>query len=56
MTASQSDTISNSALRIGVNDQRFQAAARECGREIHRRSGLPDAAFLTDDGKDATHG
>jgi hypothetical protein len=36
-------------LRIGIHEQRLEAAAREGHGQIDRRGSLPDAALLADD-------
>jgi hypothetical protein len=40
-------------LRIGVDDQRLEPAARKRGREVDGGGGLADAPFLADDGENA---
>jgi hypothetical protein len=49
MVASQSNSVTNGALGIHINDQRFEPASRECSGEVYGGGRLPDATLLADD-------
>src|SRR5687767_5711137 len=55
MTATQSDAVPDRALRVCVDDERLESAARERRAEIHRRGRFADAALLADDREYFTH-
>ena len=55
MTRAKADAVPHRALRIGIDDERFQTAARECRGEVHRRCRFSDAALLADDRENFTH-
>lgn len=53
--APQAESASRVALRVEVYQQGFPFRGSEAGREIDRRGGLPDAAFLVGDADDSCH-
>src|SRR3954467_6485067 len=55
MIPPQSYSITNGPLRVHVDDQSFQSAARKCRRKIYRSRRLANATFLADDCEDIAH-
>src|SRR5512146_1690266 len=51
----KAEAMSNRALRVGVDQQRFDAATSERRGEIDRCRGLAYATFLADDRKNLAH-